>query len=707
MRRGVRAALVLCAALVPGAGPARAAPAEGALTWLPVLGVPRVDGSGLVRWTSVPETLSTALARWRAGVPPDSVDPAAALRAWRALALDPELGSLALRRVALFALDAGDSAAADSAWERLAAGGGLWAWEALRARTDLAVARWSPARADSLLEAADRAGWPDADRAAWLERRIALRATLGDTVQALEWARQGIRRYPSLPAAARILATLDSLTAARRGTLSSDDQRAAAEVDFWRGAYASAARRLEDAVGGARDPWRVALRRGEVLRRARRADDARAALTAALRLAPAADDSARALLERARAARDAERGSDALADLGEAAARARDPVLRESAWWERARLLESRGRWEQAARDYARVAETASRRAGDAAFRAGLMRLARGDVAGAERWLARAGGEGARFWRAVLLRCSDPAAGDSALRALAGLPGYTFYRAVARDSLGLRGWPGAQVASPSGDSTAALALARDLTTVGLSSEAATVLDRWAAGDARLGPALPDAQRPWALLEAARLACALGRMPLAIQLAGRCLAALGDSSAAAWGVVPWSYPAAFDSLFAAFPDSADAGAAERALVQALAWQESKLDPRARSRSDALGLCQLKLATAAELARAAREPVPDRDALFDPAVGLRYGARYLERQWRRFGGAVLALAAYNAGPGAIARWSAQHAADSSRWPGGEALRCELIARPETEDYVKRIVAARQAYRELRPTAGAARH
>ncbi|MBI5709337.1 MAG: transglycosylase SLT domain-containing protein [Candidatus Eisenbacteria bacterium] len=705
--RGVRAALALCAALVPAGGRAAAAPVDGALTWLPALGVPRVDGSGFVRWTPAPETLSTALARWRAGVPPDSADPAAALRAWRVLALDPRLGPFALRRVALCALDVGDSAAADSAWERLAAGGGLWAWEALRARTDLAVARRSPARADSLLEAADGAGWPDADRAAWLERRIALRATLGDTLQALEWARQGIRRYPALPAAARILAALDSLTAARRDTLSSDDRRAAAEVDFWRGATASAVRRLEDAAGGARDPWRVALRRGEVLRLAHRLDDARAALTAALRLAPAADDSARALLERARAARDAGRDADALADLGDAAARARAPGLRESAWWERARLLESRGRWEQAGLDYARVAETAAGRAGDATFRAGLMLLARGDAAGAERWLARAAGEEGRFWRAVLLRRSDPAAGDSALRVLAGLPGYTFYRAAARDSLGLRGWPGTPVARPPWDSTAALALARDLAAVGLSSEAATVLDRWAAGDARLGPALPDARRPRALLEAARLAGALGRMPLAIQLAGRCLAALGDSSAAAWSVVPWSYPAAFDSLFAAFPDSAAAGAAECALLQALAWQESKLDPRARSRSDALGLCQLKLATAAELARAAREPVPDRDALLDPALGLRYGARYLERQWRRFGSAVLALAAYNAGPGAIARWLALHAAESSRWPGGAALQCELIARPETEDYVKRILAVRQAYRELRPAAGAAAH
>ena len=34
------------------------------------------------------------------------------------------------------------------------------------------------------------------------------------------------------------------------------------------------------------------------------------------------------------------------------------------------------------------------------------------------------------------------------------------------------------------------------------------------------------------------------------------------------------------------------------------------------------------------------------------------------------------------------------------GGDALLCELVPYPETRDYVKRILGARQAYRELRP-------
>ena len=39
------------------------------------------------------------------------------------------------------------------------------------------------------------------------------------------------------------------------------------------------------------------------------------------------------------------------------------------------------------------------------------------------------------------------------------------------------------------------------------------------------------------------------------------------------------------------------------------------------------------------------------------------------------------------------------------GGEALEAELFQYAETQDYVKSILAARQAYRELAPRAAAA--
>ncbi|QID19658.1 lytic transglycosylase domain-containing protein [Nitrogeniibacter mangrovi] len=83
----------------------------------------------------------------------------------------------------------------------------------------------------------------------------------------------------------------------------------------------------------------------------------------------------------------------------------------------------------------------------------------------------------------------------------------------------------------------------------------------------------------------------------------------------------------------------------ALLQAVAQVESNLDPAARSPKGALGLMQLMPATAARYG--VRNPL-------DPAANLLGGARYLSDLIRQFDGRLsLALAAYNAGEGAVLR------------------------------------------------------
>ena len=79
-----------------------------------------------------------------------------------------------------------------------------------------------------------------------------------------------------------------------------------------------------------------------------------------------------------------------------------------------------------------------------------------------------------------------------------------------------------------------------------------------------------------------------------------------------------------------------------LLAAVAWSESGFSAGARSPAGAVGLMQLMPRTAAGLGV---DPT-------DPQQALRGGARYLSQQLKAFGGREdLALAAYNAGPGAV--------------------------------------------------------
>jgi len=78
-----------------------------------------------------------------------------------------------------------------------------------------------------------------------------------------------------------------------------------------------------------------------------------------------------------------------------------------------------------------------------------------------------------------------------------------------------------------------------------------------------------------------------------------------------------------------------------LFLRLVQQESNWRPKARSHKGALGLAQLMPATARKLRVNPRDPYENLDG----------GARYLRQQYETFRSWRLALAAYNAGPGAV--------------------------------------------------------
>jgi soluble lytic murein transglycosylase-like protein len=97
-------------------------------------------------------------------------------------------------------------------------------------------------------------------------------------------------------------------------------------------------------------------------------------------------------------------------------------------------------------------------------------------------------------------------------------------------------------------------------------------------------------------------------------------------------------------------AADAYSIDRLLLTALVRQESNFQPRVTSRSGARGLTQLMPGTARMLGLRVSRRVDER---IDPVLNLDAGARYLRQQLDTFRGVRLALAAYNAGPGAVRR------------------------------------------------------
>lgn len=89
-----------------------------------------------------------------------------------------------------------------------------------------------------------------------------------------------------------------------------------------------------------------------------------------------------------------------------------------------------------------------------------------------------------------------------------------------------------------------------------------------------------------------------------------------------------------------------GTASQALINAVIKQESNGNPHAVSSKGATGLMQLMPATAASIG------APQNVDLTDPATNVRLGSKFLNQLLQRYQGDVpKALAAYNAGPGAV--------------------------------------------------------
>ena len=127
----------------------------------------------------------------------------------------------------------------------------------------------------------------------------------------------------------------------------------------------------------------------------------------------------------------------------------------------------------------------------------------------------------------------------------------------------------------------------------------------------------------------------------------------------------------------------------AWVAAEIRAESVFDPRARSPANARGLMQLLPGTGADVARWQGLPWGGADSLYDPETNIVLGTAYLRRLLDKYGTPYQTMAAYNAGPAPVARWTAQRPAmDPDFW-------IETISYKETREYVARVLAFSTIY------------
>ena len=132
-----------------------------------------------------------------------------------------------------------------------------------------------------------------------------------------------------------------------------------------------------------------------------------------------------------------------------------------------------------------------------------------------------------------------------------------------------------------------------------------------------------------------------------------------------------------------------------ILLAVIRQESRFQTDVLSSAGAVGLMQLMPRTAAETARMEKLPKPRKNDLTRPELNVRLGAAYLSKLVKGYGGDYFrAVAAYNGGEAAVARW----------WEGANrdsATFLERVSYKETRFYLRRVfLNLLQYYRIYRP-------
>jgi soluble lytic murein transglycosylase len=308
-------------------------------------------------------------------------------------------------------------------------------------------------------------------------------------------------------------------------------------------------------------------------------------------------------------------------------------------------------------------------------------RLRLGDRRGAQAALARLEGgplaDAAFYWEARLAASAARAA-ELDRRSIAAA-GDGWYGWLARARLARRGEAAPPpaladprpVVLPGGAAGAQLVAAAALLGLGWREAALAELDDLARrGPSAAAPAI------------AELAADAGEAELAFRVTRDLVGTTRRS-------LRWLYPDPMPSLLAA---RAASTGVDPDLLRAVIRRESGFRADARSVAGAIGLLQLVPATASRLGLLVGLAGDPAARLAEPDVNLTLGAHYLGLLLERFGDPAPALAAYNAGPTAVAGWARARAGQPlDEW-------VESLPYRETRGYLKAVLSARQVYRRL---------
>ena len=267
-----------------------------------------------------------------------------------------------------------------------------------------------------------------------------------------------------------------------------------------------------------------------------------------------------------------------------------------------------------------------------------------------------------RYWRVMAAAPGEAERSEAELNTLAAGRGFHAYLAAEILSLPL-GLASDDIVAPPVTDSDAVARVRELIAVGMIWEARSEF-RAALGDPAVALSLAD------------LAAESGWHSLAIEAA---------AAAKAWGRVDLRFPVVYQTEFSNASEESGLDVEE---LFAVARRESAMAPDAVSEVGARGLMQLMPSTARLTARKHNYRY-SRSRLMRPGYNTAVGALYYADLIKQYdGNRVLALAAYNAGPNRVRRWS-EGTMSVARW-------VDTIPFKETREYVRAVLAYNVIYR-----------